>query len=143
MKPGDYRVMPRFLINALQGQALPIHGNGLQTRTYCYVTDAISGFLRILLLGQSGEVYNIGNQDNEINLIELAKMVSDLFGGQVKVEKIPYSSAYPADEPNRRCPDITKAKTELGYYPTVDIKTGLARLLQWYRDEFFYERKST
>ncbi len=137
MKPNDYRVMPRFLTGALNGETLPIHGSGMQTRTYCYATDSIAGFFRVLLLGEAGEVYNIGNDQNEINLVVLAEMVNDLFHGNVKINKVPYPVAYPADEPSRRCPDITKAYKKFKYRPKVEIRTGLARLLQWYKDEFF------
>lgn len=137
MRPNDYRVMPRFLTSAINGEILPIHGNGLQTRTYCYITDAIAGFFKVLLSGRDGEVYNIGNDQNEINLLSLAELVSELFDGKVRIEKIPYPAAYPADEPSRRCPNITKARTELKYNPKVDVKVGLARLLKWYKDEFY------
>lgn len=142
MKPDDYRVMPRFLTNALRDEELPIHGKGLQTRTYCYVTDAIAGFFKVLLSKENGEVYNIGNPKGEINLINLAQLVTKLFKKKVKISKVPYPSAYPADEPNRRCPDISKAQTKLGYKPKVDIKWGLPRLLRWYREEFDFPKSN-
>ena len=137
MKPDDHRVIPQFLTSALRGKAIPVYGNGLQTRAYCYVSDAISGFFKVLLAEKNGEVYNIGNQSDEINLITLSRYISGYFNDKLEVRKIPYSIAYPADEPSRRCPDITKAKTALGYHPSVNIKIGLGRLLQWYHDEFF------
>ena len=136
MRPDDHRVMPKFLTNGLKGEALPVHGSGRQTRTYCYISDAIAGFIKVLLSKKEGEVYNIGNNKNEINLLQLAKLVSELFHHKIKVARIPYPSNYPADEPNRRCPDITKARKKLGYKPNVDIKTGLARLIIWYRDTY-------
>ncbi len=136
MRPDDYRVMPRFLTCALKGESLPVHGTGRQTRTYCYISDAIVGFLKVLVSEKSGEIYNIGNDKNEINLLELANLVAGLFHHGIRVEKIPYPPTYPGDEPNRRCPDINKAKRELKYKPRVDVKTGLTRLLIWYRDSF-------
>lgn len=136
MKPDDGRVMPKFLNAALKGEPLPIHGNGLQTRTYCYISDGVTGFFKALFSSKQGEVYNIGNDKNEINLIVLADLISELFNGNVKIIKIPYPEHYPPDEPSRRCPDLTKANTHLKYYPKVDLKTGLARLLSWYKDVY-------
>lgn len=136
MKPDDHRVMPKFLTNALKGEALPVHGSGRQTRTYCYISDAVAGFIKALLSKREGEVYNIGNNKNEINLLQLAKLVAELFHHKIKVVRIPYPPDYPADEPNRRCPDITKARNNLGYKPMIDIRDGLARLIIWYRDTY-------
>ena len=138
MKPDDYRVMPRFLSSALKGESLPVHGTGRQTRTYCYISDAIIGFLKVLVSKKNGEIYNIGNDNNEINLLQLANLVEELFHHKVKVKKIPYPPTYPGDEPNRRCPDISKAKRKLKYRPTVDVKTGLTRLLIWFRDTYTF-----
>ena len=74
MKHNDRRVIPMFTYEALNGRPLPVHGDGRQTRTFCYVTDAISGFLKILLRGKQGEPYNIGNSNNEISMADLAKI---------------------------------------------------------------------
>lgn len=137
MKLNDYRVIPTFLGNALKNKELPIHGTGQQTRTYCYISDAIVGFMKVLLSKSSGEVYNIGNDDNEIDLMGLANVVSETFGHRVKLAKIPYPASYPADEPTRRCPDLTRARTKLNYNPKIDLKTGIRRLTTWYRQEFF------
>jgi len=136
MRPDDYRVMPKFLSNALRGEALPVHGSGRQTRTYCYISDAITGFIKTLLSKKEGEVYNIGNDKNEMDLLQLAKLVVELFHHKIKVVKIPYPASYPGDEPNRRCPNISKARKNLGYRPFVDVRTGLARLIIWYRDTY-------
>src|SRR3989338_546668 len=136
MKPNDDRVLPKFLSHACMGKSLPIHGKGLQTRTYCYITDATVGFLKVLLSKGSGEVYNIGNNEGEINLVDLANVVSGLFDNKVSVVKIDYPSAYPADEPNRRCPSITKAKANLGFEPQMELKDGVSRLLQWYKETY-------
>ncbi len=136
MRPDDHRVMPKFLTNALRSEALPVHGSGRQTRTYCYISDAITGFIKILLSKKEGEVYNIGNDKNEINLLQLAKLVAELFHHKIKVARIPYPAGYPGDEPNRRCPNIAKARKNLGYKPLVDVRTGLARLIIWYRDSY-------
>lgn len=137
MKVNDHRVMPTFIARGLQGQNLPVHGHGNQTRTFCYITDAIDGFLRVLLSDRNGEVYNIGSADEEINMGTLAQMVADVLDNGVKVELIEYPDTYPADEPNRRRPDITKAYTHLKYKPRVDLKTGLKRSIQWFKETHF------
>ncbi|OGN29983.1 MAG: hypothetical protein A3A33_01520 [Candidatus Yanofskybacteria bacterium RIFCSPLOWO2_01_FULL_49_25] len=136
MKLDDQRVLPQFMSCALQGRPLPIHGNGLQTRTYCYITDAMVGFFKVLLSQRGGEVYNIGNPEQEINLVDLADLVGSLVGDHVRAMKIPYPASYPADEPSRRCPDITKAVSHLSYRPTVALSAGAARLLSWYTSEY-------
>lgn len=133
MKPNDYRVIPTFMMHALAGKSLPVHNKGNQTRTFCYVTDAVAGFFKVLLMGKNGEAYNVGIDDAEVNMVTLANMITDFFPQKIKVELIGYPPSYPGDEPNRRCPDITKAR-KLGYNPTVDLKSGLARTLGWYRD---------
>lgn len=136
MKYNDFRVIPAFLMSALQGKPLSVHGDGQQTRTFCYVTDAVVGVYKVLLSEKNGEVYNIGNDDNEMPMLKLAKLVSSLFPRPIKIKTIPYPADYPGDEPKRRCPDLTKIKRELGYKPKVDLKTGLGRLLAWFRSEY-------
>lgn len=140
MKINDYRVLPSFLNSALNGKALFIHGDGLQTRTYSYISDAIIGFFLVLLAGKSGDVYNIGNDREEINLINLAEVISKFFPKKIKVEKIPYPKTYPADEPVRRCPDISKAKREIGFNPQISLEDGILRTLKWYKDEFYLSK---
>jgi|SRR3989344_1100884 len=137
MKVNDDRVLPKFLNAALSGESLPIHGNGTQTRTYSYISDAIAGFFLVMLKGKDGHVYNIGNDEDEISLVNLAKVISEVFPKKINVKKIPYPKTYPADEPNRRCPDITKAKKELGFKPTTSLKKGILRTLDWYKNEFY------
>ncbi len=130
MKHNDRRVIPMFTYEALNGRALPVHGDGKQTRTFCYITDAISGFIKTLLHGKPGEAYNIGNANNEISMGDLARLYSTVVPGST-VEYIPYPDTYPAGEPQRRCPDLTKAATHLGYASKVDLQDGLARFVTW------------
>ncbi len=131
MKSDDRRVIPQFLSCAFEGKSLPVHGSGLHTRSYCYISDAITGFFKVLLSKKDGEVYNIGNHTSETNLVDLAKLMIELTKKPVTITKIPYPAEYPADEPSRRCPDITKAITELKFSPKVDLRTGLRRVLAW------------
>lgn len=136
MLPNDYRVVPMFVSSALNGKPLPVHDKGNQTRTFCYISDAIVGFLKVLLSKKNGEVYNVGSDIDEINMMKLAMMVSDLFKNKVEVKTIKYPNHYPQDEPKRRCPDLTKIKTDLGYKPSVDLKQGLNRVIKWYKEEY-------
>ena len=141
MKHNDRRVIPMFTYEALNGRALPVHGDGRQTRTFCYVTDAISGFLKTLLNGKAGEPYNIGNSNNEISMADLAKTFSAVIPGAT-VKFISYPSTYPAGEPQRRCPDLTKAAKDLDYGSKVDIKAGLSRFVVWACEQESYKDRS-
>jgi len=132
MKIKDYRVVPTFLASALRGEPLPVHDRGNQTRTFCYISDAIQGFLKVLLSGRDGEVYNVGKDREEINMVSLANIVSGISPRPVQVKLIEYPDTYPAGEPQRRCPDLTKIRTELGYDPRVDLPTGLKRTMSWF-----------
>jgi len=136
LKRKDRRVIPQFLSCAFAGKPLPIHGSGLQTRSYCYITDAVIGFFKTLLTKQSGEVYNIGSHEGETNLVDLAKVLQTLLKRPLRIAKIPYPPEYPADEPSRRCPDLTKARTELAYIPKVDLEKGLSRMIVWYEKTY-------
>ncbi len=134
MRVDDNRVIPRFLTSALRRDTLPVHGGGNQTRTFCYVTDAITAFFKVLLSKKNGEIYNVGNDANEINMMALANMVSDLFKGKVEVKFVDYPDTYPQGDPRRRWPDITKIRKELNYKPKVNTRTGLKKTLRWYRE---------
>lgn len=138
LKHDDRRVIPMFTYEALNGRALPIHGDGKQTRTFCYITDAISGFIKTLLKGKPGEPYNIGNADNEISMADLAKMFSSVVPDST-VQHISYPDTYPAGEPQRRCPNLTKALKDLGYVSQVDLEIGLARFVAWARGQDSYK----
>ncbi|MFV1440389.1 MULTISPECIES: NAD-dependent epimerase/dehydratase family protein [unclassified Phaeobacter] len=137
MGHNDRRVIPMFTYQALNGRTIPVHGTGLQTRTFCYITDAIYGFLMTLLEGKRGEAYNIGNPDNEISMNQLAAMYPRLVPGAT-FTTIDYPDTYPAGEPNRRCPDITKAYEAFGYTSEVDVEDGLSRFIDWARHEHSY-----
>src|SRR5262245_47797020 len=138
MKHNDRRVVPMFAYEALNGRSLPVHGDGRQTRTFCYITDAISGFLKTLLKGKPGEAYNIGNSADEIAMRDLATMYTELVPG-CKVQFISYPDTYPAGEPQRRCPDLRKAAEHLGYKSRVSLRTGLSRFLAWAREQPSYK----
>lgn len=128
----DRRVIPQFLTCALQGKPLPIHGHGQQTRSYCYISDAITGFLKVMLDDGVGQVYNIGNPE-EISLNALAESVQK-HCLSAQIERIDYPAGYPSEEPMRRCPDITKAQRELGYTPKIQLNEGVGRTLVWFQE---------
>lgn len=134
----DRRVLPMYAYKALNKEVIPVHGDGHQTRTFCYITDALEGFLRILLLGKPGEAYNIGNDENEISMRNLAKLVTIIEGNGASFETIPYPSHYPAGEPQRRCPDLAKARENLGYTPKVQLGEGVLRFINWCRSDERY-----
>lgn len=131
LRESDRRVMPNFASQIKSGLPLTVYGTGLQTRTYCYVNDAISGFLLALLRGKSGEAYNIGNPNPEINIKDLVGVIEDVLGHKLELILVPHPDDYPSDEPMRRCPDISKARTELGFEPVFNLRAGLERFLNW------------
>ncbi len=131
MKQNDYRIFPNFISNILKNKELNIYGSGSQTRTYCYITDAIEGFLRVMCFGKSGEVYNIGNTRPEISVKEVIKILEKIHINKIKSKQISYPKSYPEDEPLRRCPDISKAKKHLSYKPKISLENGLKNYLFW------------
>lgn len=136
MLPNDYRVVPMFVSSALNGKPLPVHDEGNQTRTFCYISDAITGFMKILLSKNSGEVYNVGNDDEEISMLGLATIVKKIFNDKAEIKRISYPKEYPQEEPRRRCPDLTKIKTKLNYKPLINLEEGLRRVVRWYKEEY-------
>jgi UDP-glucuronate decarboxylase len=138
MGHNDRRVLPMFAYKALNKESIPVHGDGHQTRTFCYITDAVTGFMKVLLKGQPGEAYNIGNSENEISMANLAKLFVEIEGGGSSYELIPYPENYPAGEPQRRCPDLTKSRKDLLFKPEVNLKDGLKRFINWCRMQEMY-----
>lgn len=136
MKQNDYRIFPNFISNILNKKELKIYGSGNQTRTYCYVTDAIEGFLRVMALGKSGAAYNIGNNKPEISVKHIIKIFKKIHKNRIKSKVVEYPKSYPDDEPLRRCPDLTKAKKDLNYYPKTDLETGLSNYLEWAKNNY-------
>lgn len=140
MRVNDDRVVPKFIFQGLRKEKFTVHLPGLQTRTFCYVTDAMVGFIKALLHPIKGEVFNIGNDEPELTISELADEINQtLFNGLIKVEKIEMPEEYPTDQAQRRCPDLTKARRELGYSPKVELPMGLKMSLEWAKTQK-YER---
>jgi len=131
MQETDYRVLPNFASRIKAGLPLNVYGTGNQTRTFCYITDAMVGFLQVILKGVAGEAYNIGNPKPEISMLELVDTIAAISDQNVSCNIIEYPDSYPADEPNRRAPDIRKARLQLDFAPVVDLEGGLKRFLSW------------
>jgi len=139
LKITDRRALPDFAQDVLAGRDIVMLSDGSPTRTFCYIADAIVGYYKILVRGRSGEAYNIGIEEPEISIAQLADKVvaisRDLFGYEGRVvRKTSDDTNYLVDNPNRRCPAIAKAREELGYAPSIGIEEGLKRSLLWYRE---------
>ncbi|MBT3768185.1 MAG: NAD-dependent epimerase/dehydratase family protein [Rhodospirillaceae bacterium] len=131
MMEADYRVLPNFASRIKGGKPLHVYGSGNQTRTFCYISDAMTGFMLTVLKGVPGETYNIGNPKPEISMVDLVKHIENALDQKVDYDIIEYPDSYPADEPNRRCPDIRKANVQIEFEPSVGIEDGLKRFLTW------------
>ncbi|MGZ4734273.1 MAG: UDP-glucuronic acid decarboxylase family protein [Acidimicrobiia bacterium] len=129
LRPADGRVVSNFLVQAMEGKPLTVYGEGQQTRSFCYVDDLISGILGLLGSDHIGPM-NIGNP-NEFTILELAQAVLDVTGSSSEIAFEPL----PVDDPTQRQPDITLARTVLGWEPTVQLREGLTRTYEWYRKE--------
>jgi UDP-glucuronate decarboxylase len=131
MMPTDYRVLPNFAASISRGEKLSVYGTGQQTRTFCYITDAITGFLKVLVEAKDPDVFNVGNPTPEINMLDLVAEISKVKGENLILELQNYPETYPADEPNRRCPDVSKLTTLTGFLPIISLSEGLGRFLGW------------
>lgn len=131
MQKNDYRVLPNFASNIQKNERLKIYGTGNQTRTFCYITDAIVGFLLVISKGIYGEPYNIGNPVPEISMLDLVSKMDVVLSKDFNYDIIDHPDSYPADEPQRRCPDIKKAQLQLNYNPKVSLDDGLSRFFDW------------
>jgi dTDP-glucose 4,6-dehydratase len=127
MQLNDGRVVPNFMKQALRDEDLTVYGNGAQTRSFCYVSDEIDGFLRLAHSDEHLPV-NIGNP-NEFTILECAKVVLNVVGSKSRIRYEPL----PQDDPKQRRPDITKARQLLGWEPKIDLESGLRLSLDYFR----------
>jgi UDP-glucuronate decarboxylase len=130
MQLDDGRVVSNFIVQALRGEPLTLHGDGSQTRAFCYVDDLIEGFMQLMASPPefTGPV-NLGNPI-EVTMRELAERVIRLTGSRSRLVHRPM----PVDDPTRRCPDITLARATLGWAPRVSLEQGLARTIAWFAE---------
>ncbi|GMH86362.1 hypothetical protein TrVE_jg7865 [Triparma verrucosa] len=126
MHPNDGRVVSNFIIQALQDKDITIYGNGEQTRSFQYVSDLVEGLIR-LMNGDYDQPTNIGNPD-EYTVNDFSKFIKELTRSSSKISHLEAT----ADDPRKRKPDITVAKRELGWEPVVDVKTGLAKTIEYF-----------
>jgi len=127
MRPNDGRAIPTFIRQALAGEPLTVAGDGTQTRSVCYVDDLVAGILKLLRSELVGPV-NIGNPA-ELTVLALAQRIIALAGSPSEITYIPR----PEDDPSVRQPDITLARTQLGWEPQISLDDGLARTIDWFR----------
>jgi UDP-glucuronate decarboxylase len=129
MHPNDGRVVSNFIVQALKGEPVTIYGDGSQTRSFCYVDDLVDGMVRLMDTGHdvTGPI-NVGNPA-EFTMLELAEAVLELTGSASSIERRPL----PQDDPKQRQPDITRARSELGWEPTVALRAGLERTIDYFR----------
>lgn len=135
MKHDDGRVVTNFVAQALRGEPLTLHGDGSQTRSFCYVTDTAAGIFKLLMSDETGPV-NIGNPV-EFTVRELAEIVIELTGSESELTTIPMPFV---DDPKQRRPDISKAKSVLGWEPTVELREGLEPTIAYLREAVLAER---
>jgi nucleoside-diphosphate-sugar epimerase len=127
--PQDGRVVPNFIMQALEGKPLTIYGTGQQTRSFCFISDLVEGLLKAMFTENTkGEVFNLGNPD-ERTILNFAQVVRDMVNPKVEITFLPGR----VDDPNRRCPDITKARTRLGWEPTVPLEEGVTQTADYFR----------
>lgn len=137
MRLRDGRVVPAFISQALQGEPITVFGNGMQTRSFCYVSDLIDGIYRLAISDQSGPI-NIGNP-TERTMLQFADEILKATGSSSKIEFHPLPTA---DDPKQRNPDITKAKTLLGWEPRVSLADGLGQTIEYFRGKLAAEGAS-
>ena len=135
MLEDDYRIIPNILKCIKNNQSLDIYDTGIQTRTYCYIADAINGFIRVFLNEKNFSIYNIGSDSEEINVLQLVKKFEEATKIKIKYNLIPYPNFYPSDQPQRRKPDISAAKKDLNYYPKYTLEKGILALFNWYKEQ--------
>jgi dTDP-glucose 4,6-dehydratase len=127
MRLDDGRALPNFMVQALRGEDITVYGNGTQTRSFCYVDDLIEGIKKLLDSDEVGPV-NLGNPE-EVTILDFAKEIINLTGSKSRVNFYPL----PQNDPKVRQPDITKARTILGWEPKVSRQEGLRRTLQYFK----------
>ncbi|MDY6796716.1 MAG: UDP-glucuronic acid decarboxylase family protein [Actinomycetota bacterium] len=130
MRREDGRVVPNFILQALNDQPLTVYGDGTQTRSFCYVADLVEGLYRALTVPEAvGEVINLGN-DQEMTILELAEKVKEITGSYSET----VFQSLPEDDPQRRRPNLEKALRILGWEPQTGLEEGLARVVEWFKE---------
>ena len=126
MRRDDGRVVPAFILRALAGEPLVVDGDGSQTRSFCYVDDLVRGLVQLMDSGAAGPL-NLGNRP-EISIRSLAETIVELCRSSSPLRTGPR----PVEDPARRCPDLERARREIGYVPQVPLREGLAKTIAWF-----------
>ena len=128
MRKDDGRVVPNFINQALKNKPITIYGDGKQTRSFCYVSDLVGGIYRLMTSNLNDPV-NLGNPE-EHTILDFAQIIKKLTKSKSEIA----FKELPVDDPHIRCPDISKAKKELGWKPKVSLKEGLSRTVEWFKN---------
>ena len=129
MHPDDGRVVSNFIMQCLRGEPLTLYGDGSQTRSFCYVDDLVEAMIRLMdAPDQVTGPMNLGNP-NEFTIRQLAETVIELTGSKTEIVLKPL----PADDPMQRCPDISLAKSTIGWEPTIQLREGIERAIAYFR----------
>lgn len=129
MRPTDGRVVSNFATQAISGKQMTVYGDGSQTRSFCFVSDMVSGLITLMEAdGTRGEVVNIGNPE-EYTMLQFAQKIKSMTGSASEI----VHAALPVDDPEKRRPDISKAKSLLGWTPTVSVDEGLKQTIEYYK----------
>jgi len=129
----DGRIIPDFMNNAINKSEIIIHSDGSPTRSFCYVSDAISGFFKLLFSKHDGIICNVGN-DEEVSVKDVADTIKNIMAKPISIKIIKSDDPnYTKDNPQRRCPDLSLIKKSVKYIPQIDLEEGLERVYKWYR----------
>jgi UDP-glucuronate decarboxylase len=129
MHPEDGRVVSNFIMQALRGEPLTLYGDGSQTRSFCYVDDLVDGIMGLMdAPDENTGPMNLGNP-NEFTIRALAETIAEMTGAKSKIVYMPL----PEDDPTQRCPDITLAKSVLGWEPKIQLRDGLTRAIEYFK----------
>jgi len=127
MSLNDGRVVSNFIVQALRGEDITVYGDGMQTRSFCYVDDLIEGLIRLMKEGTTAEPVNMGNPA-ETTILEFATRIIELTGSSSRI----VFRDLPSDDPKQRQPDITRARKMLGWEPKIDVETGLMKTIEYF-----------
>ncbi len=129
MNQNDDRVIPRFIRAIKNKKPLTVYNHGNQTRSFCYITDAMVGFIKVISKGKLGDVYNVGNDKDEVSMNTLSKQIKKIYKNKISIKKINYPNFYPSNEPMRRCPDLKKIKKDTNFKPNEKLKESLVKFI--------------
>ena len=129
----DGRIIPDFMSNAMKNSEIVIHSDGTPTRSFCYASDAITAFFKLLFSDHNGIAFNVGN-DEEISVKDVADMIQKIMEKPISIKMIKSNDPnYTKDNPQRRCPDLSLIKSSVNYTPKINFEEGLKRIYEWYK----------